>query len=179
MKNRTSVWAYILVFLGYFYGTMFCLTLFLIPLGIYIFSGAIFYQRIAALDDVQLLYYKDALRNWAIFYSIILFPIGLLSIIPYKIATSNNIRVTSTEQSDFSQESKQSTAADVVDLSSEPVENNNSSNLNAEAEQVVVSEENMQKFLQLKKYHDDGLITDGEYERAKDAIFGKTSKFGD
>ena len=158
MKNKASIWFYILTVLGYAAGIILCASLVFIPIGIYLIAGAITYYKLARLGDNELYYYSKILKGWAIFFSIVLFPIGLISIIPFKLITSNNIKVTSSAEN----QSSNHQATEV---------NKPESNQEKEPEQVVVSEEAMAKFLELKKFHDDGLITDAEFERARDSIF--------
>ena len=153
MKNRASFWLYLLAVLCGACGIILCFTFILIPIGIYLIAGCTFYKNLASVTDADLSLYVKPLSYWAIFVSIVMFPIGLISLIPFSFARSNNIKVTSVKE----------------DFESQPEQNNES----GEAEQVVVSEEEMQKFLEIKKYHEQGIISDEEFERAKSVIFKK------
>ena len=156
MKNRATIWFYILTVLGYAAGIILFASLIFIPVGIYLIAGAITYYKLARVSDNELYYYANLLKNWSIFFSIFLFPLGLISIIPFKLASSNNIKVSSFDEKTENQRESGSKNAD-----------------EKQTEQVIVSQEAMEKFMEIKKYHDNGLITDAEFERAKESIFKK------
>ena len=93
MKNKFSGWCVTLAILGYIFGVAFCFTFILIPLAVYCFIGARKYMIFSAMSDAQLYTFKKSLTGWAIFFSIVGFPLGLISIIPAVFVSSNNITI--------------------------------------------------------------------------------------
>ena len=153
MKNRATFWLYLLAVLCGAFGIILCFTFILIPIGIYLIAGCSFYKSLANVTEADLSLYVKTLSYWSIFVSIVMFPIGLISLIPYFLAKSNNVKITNAKEEFESQPETQSQSG--------------------EAEQIVVSEEEMQKFLEIKKYHEQGIISDEEFEKAKSVIFKK------
>lgn len=164
MKNKATIWLYISMVLGYIWGCALILSLIFLPLGIYAISGANLYHDCTQVTDSELYCVSKRLTNWAIFFSIIFFPFGLLTIIPAYIASNNKIKVVSNDSDEFDANSYM---ANVV--------KENEANYSGSAspvEQRVVSAEDMEKFEELKKYKEQGLITEEEFQRAKHEIFG-------
>ena len=146
-------------------GIIYIASLVFIPIGIYCLSGAFVYSKVAKANDGEIIYYKKSLEGWAVFMSIACFPFGLISLIVYNVATSNDVKINNIyENTDDKHE------YDSAKIKRDSFASNQTSS--SESEQVVVSEDAMNKFLEIKAYHDQGLITDAEFEKAKNQIFG-------
>lgn len=140
---------------GFVLGVVYSCTLILIPIAIYCFIGAKFYMDSSALTDSQLSSRKQAFKNWAVFFSIVGFPLGLLSIFPAYFASSNNVTITSVE------ESEKTTVSEAETTLSEKRE---------ESKNETSKEETLEK---LEHLYSEGLITKEELERAKSEVEGK------
>ena len=152
MRNKVSGLCITMGILGYVLGIACCFTLILIPLAVYCFIGARKYMMFAEMSDAQICAFKQSLTNWAIFFSIVGFPIGLISIIPALIVNNNNVTVTDVKE----QEIKTAQEQVQEEVKKENSEENKSNDL-----------ETLEK---LKHLLDEGLITEEEYERAKKDI---------
>ena len=153
MRNKAVVLEYILAILGYIEGTILCLSLVFLPIGIYVISGANLFLSTTKLTDSEIGIIRNRITNYAVFYSIILFPVGLFALLVVPICAGHNISVETTNSeannATFSQEPSQ------------PVE----------PKQRVVSEEELAKLEQLRQYRDQGIITEDEFIKAKQSIF--------
>ena len=156
MKNKFSGWCVTLAILGYIFGVAFCFTFILIPLAVYCFIGARKYMIFSAMSDAQLYTFKKSLTGWAIFFSIVGFPLGLISIIPAVFVSSNNITITDVSEPDFKTAPEQKPQAENKE---KPAKEDKSNDL-----------ETLEK---LKHLLDEGLITEEEYERAKKDVVNK------
>ncbi len=148
MTNKNSVWCTIMGIIGYITGIAYCFTLILIPVAVYCFIGARKYIEWSSLTDGQLAQYKQKLTNWAVFFSIVGFPIGLLSIIP-ACMTSNNVTITNVEEP-----KEEGVKAE------QPKEEKQEKEKKSPEDKIATIE----KLENLKK---EGLITEEEFERAK------------
>lgn len=155
MTNKSSVWCTLMGVLGYIIGIAYCFTLIFIPIAVYCFIGAKRYIEWANLTDSQLAQYKSNLTNWAIFFSIVGFPIGLFSIAP-AVLVSNNVTITN-----VSEPTNETANGETVVHTEEKKE---------EKDEVVDSLKTIEKLDSLKK---EGLITEEEYERAKKDVLEK------
>lgn len=155
--NKSSVWCTIMAVLGFIFGVGYCFTIILIPVAIYCFIGAKRYMEWANLTDSQLLVEKQSLINWAIFFSIVGFPLGLISIVPACMISNNNIVVT-----DVKTEDAEKTTASETETGNETKE--------TVEEEELSDIETIEKLNNLKK---EGLITEEEYSRAKDEVLNK------
>lgn len=155
--NKSSVWCTIMAVLGFIFGVGYCFTIILIPVAIYCFIGAKRYMEWANLTDSQLLVEKQSLINWAIFFSIVGFPLGLISIVPACMISNNNIVVT-----DVKTEDAEKTTASETKTGNETKE--------TVEEEELSDIETIEKLNNLKK---EGLITEEEYSRAKDEVLNK------
>ena len=151
MKNKAVVLEYMLAILGYIEGIALCLSLVFLPLGIYAIYGAKLFLSATKLTDSEIGIIRNNLTNYAILFSIILFPIGLLSLLIVPICASHNIKVETTGEA-YKQ---------TIDVEPEP----------QEATQRVISEEELKKLEELKAYRDKGIITEDEFIRAKQSLF--------
>lgn len=155
MKNKNSVWCTINGILGYFIGVVYCFTLILIPVAVYCFIGARRYIEWSELTESQLASKKSSLKNWAIFFSIVGFPIGLFSLVPACLV-QNNVVVTSVGEPNGEN-------PETAEVKHEEQ--------NKETESVEDASKTIEKLENLKN---EGLITEEEYQRAKDEVLRKT-----
>lgn len=147
----------------FIYGIAYIFTLVFIPIGIYCFiSAKRFSYKAEHLFDTFALSNKD-LRNHVIFVSIACFPLGLLSIIPYYLLTSNKIKVSELKLQDKTVE-----VAETKDLKSSDEE--------TKVETVETEEEKLEKFKKLQNFKEKGIITDEELEMARVQLFGDEKK---
>lgn len=179
MKNKASIWAYIMVGVAWLFGVIYIVSLVFLPVGIYCISGASLYLAAAKLTDSEVYALKKRLGYYAIFFSIVAFPLGLISIIVYAVATSNHISVeTPTDDAAYTV-----TDADEqqTGFNGSAAQGQNTSGAGAEGatqaatqpHQVVLTEEALEKFEELKEYRNQGLITEAEFNRAKKDLFGE------
>lgn len=181
MKNKASIWAYIMVGVAWLFGVIYIASLVFLPVGIYCISGANLYLAAAKLTDSEVYALKKRLGYYAIFFSIVAFPLGLISIIVYAVATSNHISVeTPTDDASYTV-----TDADIqsqqAGFNGSAAQDQNTSGAEAEGatqavtqpHQVVLTEEALEKFEELKEYRNQGLITEAEFNRAKKDLFGE------
>ena len=152
MRNKAVVIEYILAILGYIEGALLCLSLVFLPIGIYAIYGANLYLSTTKLTDSEIGIIRNRITNYGFLFSIILFPVGLISLLIVPICAGHNIKVETTQNS---------TAEDATQTTSN------------EATQRVVSEEELNKLEQLRKYRDQGIITEDEFMKAKQSIFGE------
>ena len=163
MENKSSGWCslsgVILIIMG-----ISCLgTLILIPLAIYCFIGASKYFAWSKFSDVQMSSQKNSLKNWAIFTSIVAFPVGLVSIIP-AVQSGNNTVVTDVKVEPVLNEEQQKSdnepkiKEDIPKKEEKPIK------------QVSNKEETIEK---LKRFRDEGLITKEEYNKAIKELQGE------
>lgn len=154
MTNKNRGWCTLMSILGFIFGIGYCFTLILIPIAVYCFIGARRYNDWAEMSDGELANYKKAFKSWAIFFSIVGFPLGLFSIIP-AVKVSNNVVVTSVSEPEAEQTVEVHTEEAVAVPQASPTS----------------KVDTIAKLDELKK---EGLITEEEYERAKkEVIEGK------
>ncbi len=147
----------------FIYGALYIFSLVFIPVGIYCFiAGRRFSYKAEHLQDVFFMN-NIIFRNYVIFASILCFPFGLLSIIPYYILTSNKISVQNVEDQN---------SAEPVEIKTEEVKIEETASTNTEETLT----EKKEKFEKLKKFNEKGLITDDELEQARVQLFGKEDK---
>jgi len=161
MTNKSTGWLNLTGVICYFMGIACLSTLILIPFGIYCFIGGSRYFSWSTMSDSELYKHKNSLRNWAIYVSIVAFPVGLVSIIPF-IKTGNNPVVSDvkveTKEDQASKDESENKAEEMgitVETQTEPQTQHKNS--------VSTKEETLEK---LKKFKDDGLITEAEYKKA-------------
>ena len=147
MRNRFSGWCVALAILGYILGVAFCFTLILIPLAVYCFIGARKYMMFSEMSDAMIASQASSLTNWAIFFSIVGFPIGLISIIPPVFVNNNNVVVSNVEE----------------EVKTAPAEQKSEEKPQEKKE----TKNDLETLEKLKHLLDEGLITEEEFERAK------------
>ena len=160
MENKNSVWLNITGVISYFMGVVCISSLVLIPLGIYCFMAGARYFNWATLSDTELYNYKNSLRNWGIFVSIIGFPIGLISLIPFIKMGNNPVvsNVAKETKEDKQRRSESQEKAEEIGITVKQAEEPKS-----EHENQTSKEETIEK---LNKFKEDGLITEEEFNRA-------------
>ena len=151
MKNKAVILEYFLAVLGYLEGIALCLSLVFLPIGIYAISGANLFLATTKLTDSEIGIIRNRITNYGVLFSIILFPVGLLALLIVPICAGHNIKV----------ETSQDGASEENMATIQP----------KEATQRVVSEEELAKLEQLRKYRDQGIITEEEFIKAKQSIF--------
>ena len=151
-------------------GALYTFTLVFIPVGVYCFIAS---RRFAFKADHLFEDYSisnKTLKNWVIFASIACFPLGLISIIPYMIMTSNNVKVSGTNikltedtsNVDFKPELEEKTEEKAEEKVEEAIEE--------------TYEEKVEKFKKLENFKEKGIITEEELEMAREQLFGKEEK---
>lgn len=158
-KNRILL--NILSVICFIFGAFYIFSLVFIPIGIYCFvAGRMFsYKADHLLDNYAA--DKKTMKNFAWFVSIVCFPFGLLSVIVYFGLYGNNVKVDTLEHQKL-----------------ETVNENSSENIaNEEAvkqeEKQETEEEKLEKLEKLKNFRDKNIISEEEFEMAKEQILGK------
>ena len=155
MENKNKGWFIVLCVIGYLLGISCFFTLILIPIGVYCIIGANKYRDLAEMSDSEVFHHKKSITNWAIFFSIVGFPLGLISIVPV-LTLDNNVTVT-----------------DVKD-DVKPEANTGATVQHTENREKVKNElGDLETLEKLKNLLDEGLITKEEFERAKSDLFKK------
>ena len=155
----------------FIYGALYIFTLVFIPIGVYCFIAS---KRFAFKADHLYETYSisnQALKNWVIFASIACFPLGLISIIPYLMITSNNISV-----SEFNIKLSQDDTN--ADFKEEKAEESSDSETKTETNEPLEEtyEEKVEKFEKLKNFKEKGIITEEQLEMAREQLFGKNKE---
>lgn len=170
----------------FIYGALYVFTLVFIPIGIYCFiAGKRFSFKAEHLDD-KIFLSDYNFKCYVIFVSIACFPLGLLSIIPYIILTSNNVKISNHSNTGFKgKETNVENSTQVGDSDEVKNESLNDDAINIEKDAEVVEkvkaqkddemseEEKQAKFKKLQNFRDKGIITDEELELAREQLFGK------
>ncbi len=157
LLNITSVVCFL-------FGACYIFSLVFIPVGIYCFSaGKLFSQKADHLLD-NYVADKKLMRAYTIFVSIVCFPLGLLSVIAYFGVYGNNVKVQTTE----------SVKIETVEESAEEVEEETAEEVEESKEET--EEEKLEKLEKLRKFKDKNIISEEEFEMAKEQMFGKDKK---
>lgn len=157
-------------------GALYTFTLVFIPIGVYCFIAS---RRFAFKADHLFEDYSinnKTLKNWVIFASIACFPLGLISIIPYMLITSNNVKVSGTtikltedtSEVDFKPELEEKAEEETTE------EATTEDKVDESAEETY--EEKVEKFKKLENFKEKGIITEEELEMAREQLFGKEEK---
>ncbi len=172
--KKTRVVLDILSVISFVFGALYCFTLVFIPVGVYCFSaGKLFSSKADHLLDNYSTDKKTMVRYF-IFIAIVCFPLGLLSILAHAFLYGNNVKVDNfnyvkittvepeekeetKDNSDEKQESKEEQTAE------EP----------AKEEQTETEEEKLEKLAKLENFKEKGIITEEEFEMAREQMFGK------
>lgn len=151
----------------FIFGALYVFSLVFIPIGIYCFIAAKRFREKADHLYDNMAMNNDVFKNYVIFVSIACFPLGLISIIPYFMIISNNIKVSTTVEEDNG--IKISSVVDNEEIKEEKTEE-------VEVHIEETEEEKIAKFNKLKNFHEKGIITDEELEMAREQLFGKEEK---
>ena len=164
MKNRASVWCYVSGVVAFVAGIIYSLSLLFIPIAIYLFIYAMRYFKIAKLAEGAFSYSKPILISQAIVVSIFAFPLGLLSIIPVYIAGSHNIKVTNSNNinNEPTDSSNETIKVDVAHVST-----------TNEEEPEEIDDEKLEKIEKLARFRKQGLLTEEEFEEAKNKLLNE------
>lgn len=169
--KKTRIVLDILSVISFVFGALYCFTLVFIPVGVYCFSaGKLFSSKADHLLDNYSTDKKTMVRYF-IFVAIVCFPLGLLSILAHAFLYGNNVKVDNfnyvkittvepeekEESKDNSDEKQEEPAAE------EPVKE----------EQTETEEEKLEKLAKLENFKEKGIITEEEFEMAREQMFGK------
>ena len=159
MRNKNSLWLNLTGVICYFLGIACVASLILIPLGIYCFIVGRKYFDWSLISDTELYNHKASLKTCGIFVAIVAFPIGLVALIPL-VQTGNNPVVSNVNETkeDKERRAEAQEKAEEMGITVEKQEEPRASH-----ENVTSKEETLEK---LKKFKDDGLITEDEYKKA-------------
>ena len=149
----------------FLFGACYIFSLVFIPLGIYCFSaGKLFSNKADHLLD-NFVADKKLMKGYVIFVSIVCFPFGLLSVIAYLGIYGNNVKVQTTESV------KIDTAEELTEFEVETETEEIQENVKEETEA-----EKLEKLEKLRKFKEKNIITEEEFEMAKEQMFGKDKK---
>ena len=163
MKNRATVWCYISAVVSYISGIAYCLSLLFLPIGIYCIIYGNRYLAAAKLTDSQLAYAKQALMIPTIIIVILAFPIGLVAIIPYCMAGDNNVKVSHSTESQVHPE------GETVKVEVDTV------TIQKQDDSQTLTQNDLEKLEKLATFRNQGLLTEEEYNQAKDQIINKNN----
>lgn len=154
LLNIASVFCFI-------FGAVYIFSLVFIPIGVYCFvAGKKFsYKADHLLDSYAV--DKKMLFAYSIFASIACFPFGLLSLWAYFGIYNNNVKVENAQEIKI--EKIEENVEEVKDVDEEKVEE-----VKEETE-----EEKLEKLEKLRNFKEKGIITEDEFEMAKEQIFGE------
>ena len=157
----------------FIFGACYIFSLVFIPVGIYCFiAGKLFSHKADHLLD-NYVSDKKTMKAYTIFASIACFPFGCLSIIAYFGIYGNNVKVEKSEFVNFNFFDAPETEESVEEVKSEEIE---SEPVKEESAKEETEEEKMEKLEKLRKFKDKNIITEEEFEMAKEQIFGKEDK---
>ena len=163
MKNKASVWCYISAVVSYIAGIVYCCSLLFLPIAIYCIIYGNRYIQAAKLTNSQFAMAKPALLVPTIVITIFAFPIGLITLVPYFMAGSNNVKISEGSQPNTPPVGE-TVKADVDMVTIQSDDTNNSQDLTSEE---------LEKLEKLASFRNQGLLTDDEYNQAKDQIINK------
>lgn len=165
LLNITSVFCFI-------FGACYIFSLVFIPIGIYCFvAGKLFSHKADHLLD-NYVADKKSMKAYTIFVSIACFPFGLLSVIAYFGIYGNNVKVEKNEYVNFNIFD----ASETEEVSEKVEEDEKIEEVKEEVVSKETEEEKMEKLEKLRKFKDKKIITEEEFEMAKEQIFGEKDK---
>ena len=153
-------------FFCFIIGAIYIFSLVFIPVGVYCFiAGRIFSKKADhLLDDFQV--EKKTMLAYSIFSSIACFPIGLLSLIAYFRLYGNNVKV---QQGEFIKIN----TIEEVDVKDVVEELKTEDAKETEETSEYTEEEKMEKIEKLRKFKEKNIISEEEFEMAKEQIYKK------
>jgi len=168
--KKAKVTLNILAVISFIFGAFYCFSLVFIPVGVYCFAaGKLFsYKAEHMMDSYSA--DKKTLSRYFIFVAIACFPLGLLSGLAYMFLYGNNVKVEEfnyVKITDVAPEEKQE----------EPKEETESKEAKEEVKEEPVQEETedekLEKLKKLENFKEKGIISEEEFEMAKEQMFGK------
>ena len=169
MKKSNKVLLNISAVICFIFGAFYIFSLVFIPVGIYCFvAGRLFSHKADHLLD-NYVADKKSMKIYTIFASIACFPLGCLSIIAYFGIYGNNVKVEDNEVIKFN-------IFDVPDENEEKVEEVEQEITKEETVSEETEEDKIEKLEKLRKFKDKNIITEEEFEMAKEQIFKKEDK---
>lgn len=94
-SNRNSTWFTAVGIVSIIAGVLYCITLIGIIVGIPLFIGAAKYLNYAKMSDEAVLAEKSTVMVWAIVFAVVMFPLGLIALVPALNLEGNVDRATS------------------------------------------------------------------------------------
>ena len=161
------------------YGALYIFSLVFIPIGVYCFIAGRRFSYKAEHMENDMFMSNQNFKYYVIFASIVCFPLGVVSIVPYILLTSNNISISNSKDSiHLQKEDEEDNRVEIKTVEQE--ENQIDSNGNSEINEVEVQkdnelteEEKQEKFKKLQSFYDKGIITEEELDLAREQLFGK------
>lgn len=149
----------ILTVIAYFYGVLLCATMVLIPLGVYSIIAAHRYAEFVDYTQYQMSINKQKIKNWIIFGCILYIPFGLIGLMCLKYVDSNvvveNVVGRDITEGDVLQQDKPTVDVEIHNPQSE--------------------DEKAEKLEKLKRFKENGLITEEEFQQAKNELYGESN----
>ena len=151
----------------FIFGACYIFSLVFIPIGIYCFAaGKLFSHKAEHLLD-NFAADKKTMKSYTIFVSLVCFPLGLLSVFAYLGIYGNNVKV---------QKAESVKIEEVKDSMEYIFEDYNE----VEDKEGLVKEESevekLEKLEKLRRFKEKNIITEEEFEMAKEQMFGKDKK---
>lgn len=143
----------ILTVVAYFYGVLLCATLVLLPLGVYAVISAHRYSEFADFTAGQVVQNKKRMQNWIIFGCVLYFPIGLIGLMCL------NVKPEDVTVEEPKQEAEQPTEPQTEQPTVE-----------VEIHNPTTTAEKEEKLEKLLRFKEKGLITEEEFEQAKQQL---------
>ena len=146
----------------FLFGALYIFSLVFIPVGIYCFSAGkkFSYKADHLLDNYAV--DKKVLKVFSIYASIVCFPFGLFALIAYLRIYSNNVKIENAETV------KVDDVGPVFSQYEDEV-------IESESEEIKTEEtesEKLEKLEKLRNFKEKGIITEEEFEMAKEQMFG-------
>lgn len=159
----------------FIYGALYIFSLVFIPIGIYCFTAGKLFSHKAdhLLDNYSV--DKKAMKAYTIFTSIFCFPFGLLVIIPYFGIYGNNVKVNEFQYTKIN-EVENPNDVTVEDIPEEKTSEEVNGDTVSVEEVLETEEEKLEKLEKLKNFRDKNIISEEEFEMAKEQMFGKDKK---
>ena len=173
--KKAKVTLNILAVISFLFGALYCFTLVFIPIGVYCFTaGKLFsYKAEHMLDSYTA--DKKTLTRYFIFVAIACFPLGLVSGLAYLFLYGNNVKVEELNYikiTDVSPEEKQASTEAETEVKEE-VKEESKEEPKEEKPQEETEEEKLEKLAKLENFKKKGIISEEEFEMAKEQMFGK------
>lgn len=157
----------------FIYGALYCFSLVFIPIGVYCFiAGRVFSKKAENVFDPYTVNSRQ-LKIYTIFSCVFCFPLGLLSLVPYYILTSNNVKVSNVHEQDNEDKNDNNVEIKTISVNESEAQDEQPEQ---EEKQKETQEEKLEKFEKLKNFNKKGIITDDELEMARKQLFGDGDK---